>query len=268
MRKMYFTTGGAMVKKVIAVLLMIASFSMIYACKNPDYVFSVIFKFDLNYAIDLSLFEVIGDEDINYFRGSTNDPNIIMTKLKNAYSYRSHYNDYVLIEVALAGINFVIDTSGLNIDAFKADSCIIRELEWLNLVGIVQINKVDRNAIAAAFADSFKSNIYWTKWDTLTSSEMAPDSSGSFEWVRCVSEFPLKFPPESLEYITGNKKNSRIVTSKKSHSSNIGNSKSVLIDIRGRKIHNSDYSKINNSTSNVIIHYDLRTGVAKRQVKM
>lgn len=257
-----------MIRKVIAVLLMIASFSMIYACKNPDYVFSVIFKYDLNYTVDLSLFEVIGDEGINYFRGPTNDTNIIMTDSKNACSYRSHYNDYVLIEVASAGINFIIDSSGLNIDAFKADSCINKELEWLNLVGIVQINKVDRNAIALAFADSFKSDIYWTKWDALKSSEMVPDPLGSFEWVRCISEFSLKFPPESLEYITGNKKDSRNIPSKKSNNFNIGSSKSVLIDIRGRKIQNNNYSKTNNSTSNVIIRYDLRTGVAKRQVKM
>lgn len=254
-----------MIKKVITILLMIASFSKIYACKNPDYVFSVIFKYDLNYAVDLSLFEIIGDEGINYLTGSTNDTNIIMTNSENVYYYRSHYNNYVLIEVASAGINFIIDSSGLNIDAFKADSCITKELEWLNLVGIVQINKVDRNMISAAFADSFKSDIYWTKWDTLTSSEMTPDSSGSFNWVRCITEFSLKFPPESIEYINDIKKNR---PSEKLQSTKNGNSKSILVDIRGRKIQNNHYSKNNNSTSNVIIRYDIRTGVVKRQVKI
>lgn len=256
-----------MIKRVIVVLLMIASFSMIYACKNPDYVFSVIFKSDLNYNVDLSLFEVIGNEGVNYLKGSTNDTNIIMTNSKNAYYYRSHYNEFVLIEVASAGINFIIDSSGLNIDEFKADSCVVIELEWLNLVGIVQINKVDRDTIAAAFADSFKSCIYWTKWDVFTSSEMVPDSSGSFEWVRCISDFTLKFPTKSLDYIVGNNKNRRIVPSEKSNSSNIGNSKSILVDIRGRKIQNNLYSEINNSTSNILIRYDFRTGVVKRLVK-
>ncbi len=265
MRETHFHhRGGAMIKKVIAVSLMIVSFSIVYACENPDYVFSVIFKYDLDYKVDLSLFEVIGDEGINYLRGSTNDTNITMTNSRDAYSYRSHYNDYVLIEVASAGINFIIDSSGLDIDVFKADSCIIKELEWLNLVGIVQINKVERNAIAAAFSDSFKSDIYWTKWDVLANSEMTPDSSGNFKWVRCNSEFLLKFPSKPLEYIVGTKKDSRVVHSERPNS---GNSKSVLIDIRGRKIQSNDYSKFN-SISNVIIRYDLRTGVAKRQVKM
>ncbi len=255
-----------MFKKVIVLLLLPASFSMIYACKNPDYVFSVIFKYDLNYTVDLSLFEVIGNEGVNYLKGYTNDTNIIMTNSKDAYSYRSHYNDFVLIEMASAGMNFIIDSSGLKIDNFKADSCVIKELEWLNLVGIVQINKVDRNAIAAAFADSFKSCIYWTKWDVLTSSEMTPDSSGSFERVRCTSDISLKFPTESLDYININK-DRRVVPSEKFKSLNIENSKSILVDIRGRKIQNDRYSEINNSTFNIIIRYDLMTGVAKRLVK-
>ncbi len=256
-----------MIKKVIAALLMIASFSMIYACRNPDYVFSVIFKFDLDYTVDLSLFETIGDEGINYFRGSTNDTNIIMTNSNNAYSYRSHYNDFVLIEVASAGINFIIDSSGLNINSFKADSCIKKELEWLNLAGIVQISKVERNEIAAAFADSFKSDVYWTKWDVLTSSEMTPDSSGNFEWVRCISEFSLKLPSKSLEYITSVNRNNKITSSEKFKSSNIRNSKLVLVDIRGRIIKNNNLT-INRFSPNVVIQYDQKAGTAKRQLKL
>lgn len=246
---------------------MMATFPMVYACKNPDYVFSLIFKYDSEYLVDLSLFETIGEDGINYIKESTNDTNIITNSMKSAYSYRSHYNDFVLIQVGAAGINFIIDTSGLNIDSFKADSCIIKELDWLNRTGIVQISRVDREEIAAAFANDFKSSIYWVKWNVFTNSDMVADSSGNFRRARCASNFSIIFPSERLEITSIINKN-RFGISEKTSIRNLDNSKSALVDIRGRKIKNISNLKKNSVSSNLIIHYDQKNGTTKRLLNL
>lgn len=251
-----------MFKKVMVLLLMVFSLSTIYACKNPDNVFCVMFKFDYSFPVDLSLFEVIGDAGVNYLNDSASGKDITMSSFNDVYSYRSHYNDYVLVEVASGGINFIIDTAGVNSDSFNADSCVNKEFEWLNLVGIVQISRVDREAIATAFTEGFESKIYWTKWDTSLGSDMVADSSGTFSKVRCSSEFTIKFPPKPLEYATGIINNNRITPEKARIT------KPMLVDIRGRKIQSSGNFMINKFSPNVIIRYDLSTGVANRQIKL
>ncbi len=251
-----------MLKKELVLLLIFFSFSSIYACKNPDNVFCVMFKFDSSYQVDLSLFDVIGEAGVNYLNDSASDKDITMSGFNDVYSYRSHYNDYVLVEVAAGGINFIVDTAGVKNDSFNADSCVNKEFDWLNLVGIVQISRVDRETIAAAFSDGFESKIYWTKWDTTLGSDMVADSSGSFSKVRCSSEYTLKFPPAPLEYITGIINNKRIPPEK----SRVG--KPMLVDIRGRKIQSSGNLMVNKISPNVIIRYDLSTGAANRQIKL
>lgn len=255
-----------MFKKVITGLLLICSFSAVNACKNPDNVFSLMFKFDSDYSVNLSLFEVIGDENVNFFRKNDSNEDITMSGFNDIYSYTSHYNNRVMVEIASVGMNFIIDTSRVDTDSFYATSCISTELDWLNLVGIIQISKENREKIASAFKDSFKSMVYWTKWDTLLSSDMDADSSGIFSMVRCFSEFSTVFPPEQLEHTSGIiKKNDR---KKHNYHINEKNNSSVMIDIRGRKIQSANSLKTSKISTNVIIQYDPQTGKGVPQIRI
>lgn len=261
--------GGFMIRYVISVLALLAASFAINACQNPDYVFSVMFKYDSSYPVDLSLFKAIGEEDVNFFHDSMSNKDITMSNLQNVYSYRSHYNDFVLIEVAAGGINFVADTSGTDLTTFKADLCIDKELEWLNYAGIVQTSRVEREAIAAAFSKEFKSKIFWTCWDTLTGSDMKANADGTFERERCSSDFTLKFPQKPLES-TGIHKNNDGSQSAKTCKFSAGNDRNSihLVDIRGRKIQNTNNLLPNNASANIIIRIDSKTNLPKRIVKI
>lgn len=257
-------------KKIFITFLFVVGLCSVEACKNPDYVFSVMFTCD-DIPVDLSLFGELGEEGVNYFHNS-GDNEIVMTGFEESYTYRNHYNMNVLVNVGERGINFIIDTSNVNMDTLRVDVCTEKELEWLNNAGIVQIPKVQREEIGLAFYGRYESMIYWTKWDTLVASDLALLADTNcvlIRWVEedCMGIIPqIEFPPQELgstEIIPSNR-----FQPKKSQIMNANNNYGAyLLDGRIIKQNSEDIKKRSHS-GNIILEHDTENGMTRRSVKM
>ncbi len=237
----------------VAFFVLIALFTAVYACRQPDNHFDIFFTD--NETVNLSPIEEIGEEGINYYREEYNAGMFSIT-------FRSHYNPAVMVQLNQGGIGFVVDTSVLQIESFPFDSCVRVELDWLVDVGVLSIDLIQRQNIERKFSGGNAGGcIFWTRQNTLLPSSTIYDDEGNLVQIDCASgPIAINLPPQMLYRSTGIRDDFGGI--KRTRKFIIRGSKSAVIyDIRGRNIGSA--FKVHGVPSGMVIRYDPKTEAIK-----
>ncbi len=258
-----------MLRGILAVILLIGV--SVSNANLPRNVYSIKFLKD-DVSVDLSIFEEIGEEDVNYLYATHSRVGNGISDSTGAYTLLSHSSQHVMVEVGVLGVNFIIDKTELELESFQADSCTKKELEWLSHAGIVNLEELEIDKISEGFNEDFQAYMYWTKWDTLVHSNYQPvvDSNGVVEWAEVWGEvYPFEFnpPPEEISYNTGVIHSEKRYRNIKSNRFSLDNKEgSTLIDMRGRSVKSLNGDVKGVKSSNIILEYNPEIGVEKHYI--
>lgn len=243
-----------MLKKIVTITALVFLPALVYACQDPDNVFAVVFN--NGESLDISVIEQMGEEGVSYLKNGI-PSGIVM------YTFRSHYNQSIMVQVSKNVVNFTIDTTAVKLNQISFGDCIDNELTWLVNAGILAMDHVKRDKIKQSFEKiQTGSYNYWTKEDTLVHSSYIPGDNGVFEPIDCIgSEVAINLPPQILNIKTGIHK-----AILKMNPSEFKNMNSVIyVDICGRKLAQKQ-NILPVMSSGILIGYDVSTGLIKRTV--
>ncbi len=206
---------------------------------------------------------------------------------RTSYSFRGHDDPDVMVSTLVLSdpadnkdygfmnmVYFTLDSMKIRSSDFDMTDCIRGELEWLVYYGIIEINRMERELIEAAFSALLSrfeerktvSFFYWTKQDTLLNNAAIIDSGGTVLEADCFqNDAEVILPPEPLEISVKVVPNT---TFKDMHAGGwdieprSGNLQ--ILDIQGRACHRGRHDASGRAASRVIIGFDRNTGSVSR----
>ncbi|MBN1600106.1 MAG: hypothetical protein JW915_00790 [Chitinispirillaceae bacterium] len=194
-------------KKVLMVVAIIGAGLMenSYACYDPALDWAVGIYLNNNEVMDFTVFTAKGENGVNfYFNGDALQP---------VYTFRSHYDPDAQVELEFAfgdqppeaevankdqtyyermgNIRISIDTSK-DRSSYDFPKAVEIELEWLNEMGIVNMQRVDREKIVEKIADG----------RLIFSKDLSSHEFMEFEDCRASVASPLNLPSKEFKPLT------------------------------------------------------------------
>ncbi|MBN1759935.1 MAG: hypothetical protein JW863_16535 [Chitinispirillaceae bacterium] len=265
-----------MLLRNIALLTIIVGQVAVYACLGPENVFGI--NFTDGESIDTNAIEGLGEKDINYYKNKNEEHWV-------KYSFRSHWNSSIMVEVMkltppsvneVGSLSFTIDTSVVPLAGFPFETCVRTELDWLVEAGVVAMDRLIREQIEKAFeeyADSIlgEAGFYWTKQEMVLPNYAAITKEGIVVPAQGCGDIAFAqtdLPPQPLDIVV------RIVTkdtktfSRGYVAAGPDHSTMLVVDICGRMHRQQGPAGLMSHPSGILLGFDRRSGAVKRVVTL